>query len=154
MIAGERTGATDHAMTGHHEGEWVLADRGADRARGLGRAELGGDAGIAGQVSHRDLEQRFPYAHLPVSADQHHAQWLLGPPAYRIEDAARERGRARNVIDIVSVGPAAAHVAECGLLVARVREGESRKPALARHDERAAERRRMKAIVDGEPLSA
>ena len=39
VIAGERAVGADHAVAGHHEGDRILSDRRADRARGLARAD-------------------------------------------------------------------------------------------------------------------
>ena len=49
VIAGDVAALADDAVARHHEAHRVLADRGADRARGGRRADLGGDVGIGGQ---------------------------------------------------------------------------------------------------------
>ena len=53
VVAGQRARAAEHAMTGDDEGDRVAPDRRADRARGLGPADLQGDVGIGGRPSHR-----------------------------------------------------------------------------------------------------
>ena len=43
MVAGERSGAPQHAMTGHDERDRIFAHSGADGARGRGLADLASD---------------------------------------------------------------------------------------------------------------
>ena len=83
VIAGELAALAEHAVARHHEGERVLADRGADRARGLRRADLARDVRIGRGAAHRDLQQRLPDPHLEIGADQHDAQRPVGAPQRR-----------------------------------------------------------------------
>src|SRR5262249_47342903 len=154
VIAGKRAAAADHPMARHHERERVLADRGADRARRARRADLGGKLGIAGDAAHRHLQQRLPDPHLEVGADQHYLERPIGAPQFRIEDPLRERRRTAGVRDAGGVGPAASHVDKRGVLLARVRESETGEPSVGRHDQRAAERRGVEAVVDREAMAA
>ena len=141
-------------MARHHEADRVLADRGADRARRLRIADLGGDVGIGDELAHRDGQQLLPHPHLEIGADQHHAQRLLGPPQRRVEDAARGRRGRGEVLDIFCPRPARAHVAQRRALLAGVGEREAGEAARRRHHQRGAERRRMKAVGDGEAFAA
>jgi hypothetical protein len=154
VIAGDVAALAEHAVTRHHERDRILADRGADRARRLGRAELDGDVRIGGRPAHRDSEQRLPHPHLEVGADQHHPQRPVGAPQLGVEDAACQHRGPRLVVDIAGLGPAAAHVGERRFLLAGVREGEAGEPTLGRHHQRGAERGGMKAVADGEAVAA
>ena len=60
VVAGQRAGATEHAMTGDDEGDRVAPDRRADRARGLGPADLQGDVGIGGRCIPSALRAASP----------------------------------------------------------------------------------------------
>src|SRR6185437_11162478 len=99
VITGQLAVLAERAMTGHHERHRVLADRGADGARGFRALDAAGDVRIGDRAAHRDLEQRLPYAHLEVGADQHHAQRLVRPPQLAVEDALRERRGTFDVLD-------------------------------------------------------
>ena len=154
VIAGDVAALADDAVARHHEADRVLADRGADRARGLRRAGLGGEIGIGGEPAHRDREQLLPHAHFEIGADQHHAQRLLRAPQRRIEDAPRGGGGGREVLDVARLRPARAHVLERRAFLAGVGEREAGQPARRDHHQRHAERAGVEAVADGEAFAA
>ncbi len=154
VIAGDVAGFADHAVARHHERDRVLADRGADSARCRRLFELAGDVRIGNELAHRDFQKRVPDPHFPVGADQDDAQRLLALPLFRIEDAPCNRRCARAVFHIGRARPAAFHVGQCCTLLAVIGEGEAGQAAPGCHHQRAAERRRMKAEVNGQAFAA
>ena len=94
VIAGEVAALAEHAMARHHERQRVLADRRADRARGLGCADFRGEVGVGGRAAEGHGQKRLPHPHLEVGADEHDTQRVVGPPGARLENAARKRGGA------------------------------------------------------------
>src|ERR1051326_219490 len=152
VIAAQIAALAEDAMARHHERDRVLADRGADRARGARLAEHCGDLRIAARAAHRDAEQRLPHPEPETGADQHDAQRAIRPPQLRIEDPARERRGCGGVLDVARARPAAAHVVERGLLLARIGERQAGKPAAGPHDERGAERGGVEPVPDGQAL--
>ena len=94
VIAGESPDLPSTRWHGTTNDDRVLADRGADRARGLRRCRS------CRRCPNRwwrwpigMLQQRLPHPHLEVGADQHDAQRPVRPPQLRIEDARARAAR-------------------------------------------------------------
>src|SRR5258708_1899003 len=110
VVAGERAAFAERAVAGYDEGNGIPADRSADGARGFRVVNVAGDVGIGHRAPHRDLQQRLPHPHLEIGADHHHAQRLIRPPQFGVEDALRERNGAFMILDVSCVPPAPRHV--------------------------------------------
>ncbi len=148
MVAGERSRAPQHAMTGHDERDRILAHRGADGARGRWLADSAGDVRIGGRAAHRHAEQRLPDPKLEIRADQDDAQRRVGSPERGIEGAARIRGGQALVLDEPGARPAPRHVGARGLAIPVVDETETRHAARRRDHDRLAEGRGMEAVSE------
>ena len=146
MVAGERSRAPQHAMTGHDERDRIFADRGADGARGRRLADFASDVRIGGRAAHRHAEQRLPDPKLEIRADQDDAQRRVVSPEGGIEGAACIRGRQALVFDQAGAGPAPRHVGERRFAVPVVDETETRHAARRRDHDRLAEGRGMEAV--------
>ena len=86
--------------------------------------------------------------------NQHDAQRLFGTPFPGIENTrCVTRGR-RAVFYELRIRPAAGHVLEAGLLIARIVEGKTGKAAVGDHDQRHAERTRMETVTNDQTAAA
>ncbi len=154
MVAGERSRAPQHAMTGHDERDRIFPHRGADGARGRWLADLASDVRIGGRASHRHAEQRLPDPELEIGADQDDAQRRVGPPERGIEGAACIRSRRALVLNQARSRPAPRHVGARGLAIPVVDETETRHAARRCDHDRLAERRGVEAVSERQIVAA
>ena len=133
----------------------ILADRGADRARGFGRADLAGDvrnrswrgpSEFCSSVSQTRTSKSVP---ISTTRSGRLARHSFGSKMRCAIGAVR-----RGVLDIARLRPAPRMSASAALLLAVVGEREPASPRSRRHHQRRAERRGVEAVADRQPFAA
>jgi hypothetical protein len=141
----------EHPVAGHHEGDRVLAHRGAHRPAGRGLADAARDVGIGGGAPERDAQQRLPDPHLEIGADEHHPQGLLGLPAGGVEHPPGERRGRGFVLPVIRLRPAPPHIGERRGPVAVVHEADAGEAPVGGDQDRLAERGGVVAVESVSP---
>ena len=133
----------------------VLADGGADGARGGRRADFLGDPRIGGDPAHRDFQQRLPHPHLPIGADQHDAQRpVLRAIATGRRCAARSARCARHPRHSSRVGQRRFMSASAASSSPGSAKASPARPRSVAITSAVAERRGVKAEMHRQPFAA